>query len=244
MRPTNPIGIPDTLIDAIKALDDELYSLGTESLELKVIGGFALLFDGVGRGDVATDYGGRTLAGKVRAIASDIGKTHGIDPEWLNIDPIMVGSSLKDYEYAFGPMTFYKTLELNVITVSVIDTSHLLRLKTIALDTDFFSMGDSRASLRQSELDEIKNLMNVLEYRTSDLVALAEPYMINGGTLRIITEWIEGELDDSIFDRNYLLRKLAEYDACQEHRYRDSPRTWGFVSEGEKIYMKRARGKV
>lgn len=83
---------------ALERLDEELFAMKVAPFELNVIGGFALILEGIRvRSDYTDiDYIGSRLPDKIREKIDEIGAEYGLGRGWINNDVLLSGSSLEE----------------------------------------------------------------------------------------------------------------------------------------------------
>jgi hypothetical protein len=122
----------ETLLRALELLDNRLAASGYSRIEVKIVGGFALILQGVRDGGFTQDIDSMTRSydPHISHLIAQIGKEMGIKLGWLNADMVLDDPDIiKDIigEVSFTPYGSYKVLD-----VSLADLPTLLRLKIVA----------------------------------------------------------------------------------------------------------------
>lgn len=128
----------DELLEALRELDLELGSRGL-SIEIRAMGGFALLVHGIRKGRRAYTADIDTVTPnyppQVQKLIAEVGARLGLDPEWLNNDNVM--DDAEHVEMLIGaewePMALAGT-PLRAIKLSVASMATLTRAKRLATE--------------------------------------------------------------------------------------------------------------
>lgn len=125
-------GNRDTLLLALDKLDAVLSERKSEPLELKIVGGFALIMRDVRKNGFTQDIDSMTVRFSVDTaeVIAEIGKDLDLKLGWLNAD--MVLDDPKIVEGIVGEVNFEPYGEYKVLKVGIADLPTLLRLKIIA----------------------------------------------------------------------------------------------------------------
>lgn len=170
------------LMNAIIELDECLKKMGKEPFDLNVVGGFALIVRGI-RSDVDqvtdVDYIGSDLSQNVKNVADTIGIKYGVGRGWINNDLMLTGTTLKDIEFATGPLHFTDGIDLSVIRLKILEATDLLRMKLISLDTSLSAVEFGGDFTRMKDLDDIIRLKNYLGYDYIQMEEEAEGYLMS-----------------------------------------------------------------
>jgi len=129
----------DELLAALRELDARLVSAGLE-IEIRAIGGFALLVHGVRAGARAYTADIDTVTAdyppQVVAMVAEVGADLGLDPDWLNNYNVMDGDA-EHVELLIGaewePMALAGA-PLRAIALSVASVATLTRAKRMAVE--------------------------------------------------------------------------------------------------------------
>lgn len=169
-----------TVFKALEELDDRLADMNVTPFELSVVGGFALLLEGIRMSDYTDiDYIGDEFNSKVKDIIEEVGMKYGLGRGWINNDVLLTDSCLEELENTTGSLKFSKKLELKVITVNTLDKKCLLRMKVIAVDTSYAGMSFGGGEFtRQKDFNDIKLLSENLGMSYNDIVRSNYDYVI------------------------------------------------------------------
>jgi len=143
------------LDDALRLLDHELNGLQlNEPVQIRAIGGYALLKHGVRRAEeaytvdidtVTADYSAAVIAAIER-----VAEKAGLDPDWLNNYNLM--GDPEDVEQVLDAEWLPQPMDLRNIAVSIASVPTLTRAKIIAADT-------AALSGRQRDASDLEDLL-------------------------------------------------------------------------------------
>ena len=194
--------------DALFELNEELKRQDYPKITLNVIGGFAMMVHGYRPADSVTDidYVGATLSEKIVKISEKIGLRNGLGSDWINNDVMLTGSSLEDFETSTGELNFTEAMDLECITVNVIDADDLLRLKIIALDTALSAVELGGDFSRMKDIPDTILLLDGLNTDIETAIEKNKDYLINPHIPRVIDLYKENGAD-AVYD---FLNDLAD----------------------------------
>ena len=174
--------------DAILELNQYMEGKDLPSVELNVVGGFAMMLYGYREENAETDidYVGIDLPLQIQQISSLIGQKHGLGTDWINNDLMLSGISLEDFELSTGKLHFTKAIQLGKITVNVIDEKDLLRLKLIALDTALTAVELGGDFSRMKDIPDVIKLLEGQNKEINDAIAENSFYVRNKNIPTII----------------------------------------------------------
>ncbi|MDR1320895.1 MAG: hypothetical protein LBK56_05650 [Gracilibacteraceae bacterium] len=157
---------------ALQEFDRRLSLAETEPIDLYVVGGFALLLQGVRKNvndytDI--DYIGGNFNKEVKRIMDDVGNEFGFEKDWINNDVILDGSSIEDLEYIVGKLEFERNVKFSVVVLHIPSLKTLLRMKVVAVDTELMSYLEGGRFIRMRDLLDINLLLEDLSYSLEDL---------------------------------------------------------------------------
>lgn len=178
------------MFEALEELDQELEEKGIHNLSLKVVGGFALMVNGVRPADAITDidYIGPELSREIYNISEEVGKNNGMPEKWINNDLLLTGTTLEDLEYSTGELHFDKVkTKLKNIKLEVLCPEDLLKMKIIAIDTNLSAIEFGGDFTRAKDYPDILKLMNITKKSISDIRNKYQDLLISAGTLQSIT---------------------------------------------------------
>ena len=174
---------------ALERLDEELFEMKVAPFELNVIGGFALILEGIRvRSDYTDiDYIGSRLPDKIREKIDEIGAEYGLGRGWINNDVLLSGSSLEEIQYCTGKLRFTHKFDLRVITINSLDLRDLLKMKVIAIDTSYMGIELGGEFTRTKDFKDIQDIMEMLGFNMKDLVALTREWVLCPEIYRFIS---------------------------------------------------------
>lgn len=182
------------MFEALEELDKRLLENHYSPITLKCAGGFALMVNNVRpqNGITDIDYVGPELSREVKSISEEVGKEFGMPEKWINNDLLLTGTSLEDLEYSTGILHFnpVKT-NLKNIRLEVLSPEDLLRMKIIAIDTNFVAIDYGGDFTRLKDFADIINLMELLKYDIKDLRLNYEDYLLGSQTLTAVKVYKE-----------------------------------------------------
>ena len=155
------------LLQAIEALDKKLAG-SVETFELNVIGGFAMLLNGIrpstkGATYTDIDYIGSESSPIIETAIREVGISFGLGRDWINNDVLLYGSTIEELELLTGPLHFKKVKVLTVITINVLIPEDLLRMKLLAVDTALMAVDAGDEFTRSKDIPDIKYLVEYLK---------------------------------------------------------------------------------
>jgi hypothetical protein len=207
------------IFKALEELDNRLKVLNVAPFELNVVGGFALLLEGIrrNRNDYTDiDYVGRSFNEQVKEAISEVGAKYGFERNWINNDVLLAGSNLKELEFATGKLHFIKRAELSVITINSLDKECLLRMKIIAIDTSLFAFQNNGDFTRLKDFPDVKALMDFMGYDINDVKRATEDYVMDKKTFVLLEYYLKtGKLDMFVGNK---LKAIIMADKIK-HRY-------------------------
>jgi len=124
----------NVLIACLKLLDSKLSKTGT-SIEVKAVGGFALLYHGIRKDGYTVDIDtvSHDYPTEVTMLIHEVGTAMGTEAEWLN-NTIVDNNDVAAVEVMLEPFWEKADLGLSHITLYVADIETLLRTKLIVAD--------------------------------------------------------------------------------------------------------------
>lgn len=165
------------LLQAIEALDDKLTGIA-QPFELNVIGGFAMLLNGIrpsvqGATYTDVDYIGAGFPPLIELAVKEVGIAYGLGKDWINNDALLYGSTIEELEILTGPLHFEKIRELKVITIKALIPEDLLRMKLLAVDTALMAVDAGDEFTRSKDMPDIKYLVEFLGITSIELLKTA-----------------------------------------------------------------------
>lgn len=165
---------------ALYELDDRLYKLNVAPFDLRVVGGFAIILNGITHSDKTDiDYVGDDFNFEIREIIDDVGIEYGLGRGWINNDVLMSGSTLEDFEFSVGKLNFIHKEDLKVIRIYALDKECLLRMKVIALDTAWMSSDVLGEFIRLKDINDILLIADSMGYNFRDVYYATNQYVLS-----------------------------------------------------------------
>ena len=192
------------LVAGIMDLEREL-AKRNETIELNVVGGFAMMMHGNRDMEDLTDldYVGEPLEYEISNICDRIGRVHNLGTGWINNDLMLPGSSVKDLEISTGKLHFDEAISLPHVTVNVLKEDDLLRMKLISVDTSFSAVELGGDFTRAKDFPDVVKLMEKLGKSFEDLEEEYGEYIINENTISLINDFKDHGID-------YVIERLDE----------------------------------
>jgi hypothetical protein len=163
----------EVLLRALEELDSNLSEKGIAKLEIKIVGGFALILQGVRENGFTQDIDSMTkrFDADVSEAIAEIGKRLGIKLGWLNADMVLDDPAI--IRDIVGEVTFCAFGDYRVLQVSVADLPSLLRLKIVAAGDNLEIVGDMIEYERH--LQDIKGIIKALGIANSSSLESVAP---------------------------------------------------------------------
>lgn len=166
-----------------EALADLARKMGNRNMppvDLNVIGGFALMLQGVRPADGVTDidYVGDDLPTTLNVLIEETGREHRMEPGWINKDGMSQGITMEDFELSTGELHFTHAVSIGRININVLDEKDLLRLKIISVDTAMTELEATGEFARVKDFHDIHSLMEDLGMGADDAIREYRGYMI------------------------------------------------------------------
>ena len=177
------------LIAGILELNRILEEKELDGIDLKVVGGFALMMRGYRDMNSYTDidYIGYDLGVEINQACRVINEKYHLGDDWLNHDLMLSGSTLEDLQTSTGELHFDDAFELSKIKVSVLDENDLLRMTVISIDTALSAVELGGDFTRSKDFPDIIALMDNLGKTYGDLNAeMGDSFITNPKTLELI----------------------------------------------------------
>ncbi len=183
------------LFNALKDLDALMVKNNIPPVNLKVIGGFALLCHNVRKDTVSytdIDYIGPDMSKEIMDLAKEVGMRHHLGSHWINNDFLLTGSSLEDIEEFTGKLRFTDSYRLNRIHLDILSKTDLLKLKIIAIDTSLTTIASETSFSRAKDLNDIELLVHDLSIDLDKFIRKLEAknLLINENTKRVVETYI------------------------------------------------------
>lgn len=174
---------------ALGELDKKMKEENLPQIELKCVGGFALMLHGVRERDCITDvdYVGPDLSKKIVELSEEIGRKFNMPEKWINNDLLLTGTSLEDLEYSTGKLHFTKKeLGFNRIKIEVLCLEDLLKMKVIAVDTNLVAIEYGGDFTRIKDYTDILKLMEKCNYTSNKIDECFGEYIVGRNTINSI----------------------------------------------------------
>ncbi|MDR1358783.1 MAG: hypothetical protein LBJ48_05465 [Coriobacteriales bacterium] len=161
------------LLSALSSLDNKLAKAGSDPVEIRIVGGFALILRGVRETGFTQDIDSMTrdFDPQVKQLIAQTGRELGLKLGWLNAD--MVLDDPEVISMIVGEMNFenFESFDdYRVLHVSVADLPTLLKLKIVAAGDTLLVRDDIEherhardlvALLNALEIDSAESLMSI-----------------------------------------------------------------------------------
>ena len=120
------------LLKALETLDSRLASAGSDPVEIRIVGGFALILHDIRETGFTEDIDSMTrdFEPHVKQMIAQIGKDMGLKLGWLNADMVLDDPEI--ISMIIGETNFDDYGEYQVLNVKVADLTTLLKLKIVA----------------------------------------------------------------------------------------------------------------
>jgi hypothetical protein len=167
----------ETLLHALDLLDVRLAESGYSRVEVKIVGGFALILRGVRDGGFTQDIDSmtRSYAPDISYLIAQVGREMGIKLGWLNADMVLDDPDIINDivgEVSFTPFGSYRVLD-----VSLADLPTLLRLKIVAAGDNLEISNDEVEYERH--FGDIKGIITALELRSLESLKAIAPNIMD-----------------------------------------------------------------
>jgi hypothetical protein len=167
----------ETLLQALDLLDSRLAESGCSRVEVKIVGGFALILQGVRDGGFTQDIDSMTRSYDpyISHLIAQVGREMGIKLGWLNADMVLDDPDIIEGivgEVSFTPFGSYKALD-----VSLADLPTLLRLKIVAAGDNLEITHDEVEYERH--FGDIKGIIAALELKSLESLKAVAPNIMD-----------------------------------------------------------------
>ena len=160
----------ELLLKALAALDSELVSIGSELLEIRIVGGFAMILHNIRETGFTQDIDSMTrdFEPHIKQLIAKIGKQMGIKLGWLNADMVLDDPEI--ISLIIGETNFDDYGDYQVLSVKVADLPTLLKLKIVAAGDTILVRDDIEherhardlmALLKALDINSIDTLMEI-----------------------------------------------------------------------------------
>lgn len=168
------------MYEALADLARKMDSKNMPPVDLNVIGGFALMLQGVRPADGVTDidYVGDDLPEILNSLIEETGREHHMEPGWINKDGMSQGITMEDFELSTGELHFTHAVSIGRISVNVLDKKDLLRMKIISVDTAMTELEATGEFARVKDFHDIHSLMGDLGMDADGAIREYRDYMI------------------------------------------------------------------
>lgn len=178
-----PMG--DALIDLAGRLDES----GIPPVTIRAIGGFALMERGIRPKDAVTDidYVGKGFGPEFDRIVDMVGLAHGLGRGWINNDGMLTGITVRDFEYASGPLHFDHAVDVGPISIEVLETRDVLRMKLIAIDTSLMGCEFGGEFTRLKDVPDVIAIADSLH--VTDFESVGGDYVNDPRVYEVVDAW-------------------------------------------------------
>jgi len=149
------------LLQALKTLDDKLAASGYDPIEIRIVGGFALILHGVRETGFTQDIDSMTrdFAPQVKQLIAQTGKELGLKLGWLNADMVLDDPEI--IEMIIGETNFDDYGNYQVLDVRVADLTTLLKLKIVAAGDTLLVHDDIEYERHAIDLIALLKVLNI-----------------------------------------------------------------------------------
>ncbi len=181
------------LFKALIELNNALVEQNAPHITLNAVGGFALMVNDVRDKSELTDidYVGEDLPDLVSKISDKIGIQNNLGRGWINNDIMLSGMSMEDFELATGKLHFLEAFNLDKITVNILTTEDILKLKVIAVDTALSAIDNGGDFTRMKDFKDVLTLTNKLGIELDSLSDMFKDQIVNINTVAAIKTYKE-----------------------------------------------------
>ncbi len=176
----------------LSMLNDYLEAQNAPEMTFYIVGGFAMIAQGLRDGGVTDiDYVGADLPKDIAKELDRIGLSLDMGAGWVNNDLMLSGSSIKDLEISTGKLHFTKTADIGRVHMKFLDEKDLLRMKVLAVDTSLSAVELGGDFTRLKDLPDIARMM---EARNLDMLGLEMEtfqYCIADSTYLLIEDYLQ-----------------------------------------------------
>jgi len=156
------------LLKALEILDTRLVTSGCSPVEIRIVGGFALILHGIRETGFTQDIASMTrdFEPQVKQLIAEIGKELGLKLGWLNADMVLDDPEI--IEMIIGETHFDQFGDYQALDVKVADLTTLLKLKIVAAGDTILAHDsieyerharDLVALLKEMNIDSVEKLM-------------------------------------------------------------------------------------
>lgn len=182
---------------AVIELSKQMEKRNIQPVSINVVGGFALMMNGIRDADCRTDidYVGDPLPDDFNKLADRIGNKYKLGSGWINNDVMLSGISLEDFEFSTGKLHFNESMQVGNITINVLDEQDVLRMKLIAVDTSSMAAENGGEFTRIKDMPDVVTLLDRNNIKCSQIMDMFGDYIMNKSTPDIIQAYKDGGND-------------------------------------------------
>lgn len=179
---------------AVIELSQQMEKKNIPPVSINVVGGFALMLNGIRDADCRTDidYVGDPLPDDFNKLADRIGNKYRLGTGWINNDVMLSGISLEDFEYSTGKLHFSESMQVGNITINVLDEQDVLRMKLIAVDTSSMAAENGGEFSRIKDMPDVVTLLDRNNISCDQIMDKFGEYIMNESTPAIIQAYKDG----------------------------------------------------
>lgn len=162
----------EILLQALSTLDQRLEAIGSDPIELRIVGGFALILHDIRETGFTQDIDSMTrdFEPDVKRLIAEIGKELDLKLGWLNADMVLDDPEI--ISVIIGDTNFDDFGDYRVLKVQVADLPTLLKLKIVAAGDTLLVRDDIE---HERHARDLVALMKALDIDTVDKLLLIAP---------------------------------------------------------------------
>jgi len=151
----------ELLLKALETLDDKLASAGCDPVEIRIVGGFALILHDIRETGFTEDIDSMTrdFEPNVKQMIAQIGKDMGLKLGWLNADMVLDDPEI--ISMIIGETNFDDYGKYQVLKVKLADMTTLLKLKIVAAGDTFLVHDDIEHERHARDLVALLKSLNI-----------------------------------------------------------------------------------
>ena len=149
------------LLKALETLDGRLASAGCDPIEIRIVGGFALILHDIRETGFTEDIDSMTrdFDPNVKQMIAQIGKDMGLKLGWLNADMVLDDPEI--ISMIIGETHFDDYGKYQVLKVKLADMTTLLKLKIVAAGDTFLVHDDIEHERHARDLVALLKSLNI-----------------------------------------------------------------------------------
>jgi len=151
----------ELLLLALERLDEKLAETDCDPIEIRIVGGFAMILHGIRETGFTQDIDSMTrdFEPHVKQLIAKTGKELGLKLGWLNADMVLDDPEI--IEMIIGETSFYDYGDYQVLDVKVADLVTLLKLKIVAAGDMLLVQDDIEYERHAVDLVALLKVLNI-----------------------------------------------------------------------------------